>query len=246
MIVLAVDTATPQVGVALRGDDGPIGSLHASPGRRHAEVLAPAIRDLCAHTGVELGEVGLVAVDVGPGLFTGLRVGLATAKALASALEVPALGYTSLAVLARPHRQVGTPVAAVVDVRRREVAWALYGAATDAQPGEMRPPAIASSSDLAESLSALDVAVLAVGDGAERYHDELSAVPGVDLGGPDDAFPSAAVLARMAHEQAGAAGDARLLTPVYLRQADVRIGWAQAPSRPRPAEAGAPGGGDRG
>ncbi|MGH9094232.1 MAG: tRNA (adenosine(37)-N6)-threonylcarbamoyltransferase complex dimerization subunit type 1 TsaB [Acidimicrobiales bacterium] len=128
MIVLAIDTATPQVGVALRGDDGPIGSFHASQGRRHGEVLAPAIQELCCHTGVALADVGLVAVDVGPGLFTGLRVGLATAKALAAALSLPALGITSPEVLARPHRRAGAAVAAVVDVRRGEVAWALYAA----------------------------------------------------------------------------------------------------------------------
>ncbi len=72
----------------------------APRGRRHAEILTPAIAFVCEQAGIDLQEVGVVAVDVGPGLFTGLRVGIATAKALAQALRVPMIGLSSLDLLA--------------------------------------------------------------------------------------------------------------------------------------------------
>jgi tRNA threonylcarbamoyladenosine biosynthesis protein TsaB len=78
-MLLAIDTATPQVGVALWGDEGPIGCLRAAEGRRHGELLAPAIGRLVSGSGRTMADLTAVAVDVGPGLFTGLRVGLATA-----------------------------------------------------------------------------------------------------------------------------------------------------------------------
>jgi len=100
MITLAIETATESVGVALAGDDGIIASVEVHEGRRHAEVLAPAIDFACRHAGVDLGKIAAVGVDVGPGLFTGMRVGAATAKAMGQALQIPVVGVSSLDVLA--------------------------------------------------------------------------------------------------------------------------------------------------
>jgi tRNA A37 threonylcarbamoyladenosine modification protein TsaB len=157
---------------------------------------------------------------------------------------VPGIGFTSLEVLAAAHRPAEQPVAAVIDVRRGEVAWALYQARAAGSPDGARPPAIASPEDLAGALEKLGGPVLAVGDGAERYRSRLEGVPGVTFGGPDASFPSAAVLARSAHRAPAAAGDPRRLAPVYLRPADVRIGWEQAPAGPAAAAvSGGPDGG---
>ena len=228
-MVLAIDTATPRVSVALGGPDGIVGSFDAAAGRRHAETLAPAIRMLSDATGVALADIDRVAVDIGPGLFTGLRVGLATAAALASALGRPAYAACSLDLLALPYAGQARPVAAIVDARRAEVFWALY------LPGEGRlgEPAVAAPEELATVLAGLGVDVLAVGDGALRYaallqgsagageavHPRVEVRPG---------HPSALDLVTMA----AAAGDADLvapglLRPLYLRQADVRIGWTE-------------------
>ena len=102
MLVLGIETATPQVGVAIGGHEGVIASFHTARDRRHAETLAPAIQFLCAQTQLELNDIGVVAVDIGPGLFTGLRVGLATAKAVAHACKVPMIGISSLDLAAFP------------------------------------------------------------------------------------------------------------------------------------------------
>lgn len=229
MIVLGIDTATPALSVALVGPDGTLASFAAEGGRRHTELLAPAIDDLCRAAGVRLGDVDAFAVDVGPGLFTGLRVGLATASALSSALGRPAVGLASTEILAEAHREAGRDVVAVVDVRRFEVAWASYPA-----PGGPGPttPALAAPEHLAEVLAGIrrpGHELVVVGDGALRYREIL--VPAgtsetvIDVESP---YPSAAVAASLARrrlvEGSVAPGP---IAPVYLRQADVHIGWAR-------------------
>ena len=104
MLILGIESATIQIGCAIGGHEGVLASAHSAKGKRHAENLAPAIEFICSQAQVELSEIGLVAVDVGPGLFTGLRVGIATAKATAFALRVPMIGVSSLDLLAFPIR----------------------------------------------------------------------------------------------------------------------------------------------
>ena len=133
MNVLAIETATDAVAVALLRDDGGAAERVHSGGREHAERLVPMIEEVCAAAGCPLSDVGVVAVDVGPGLFTGLRVGVATAKALAYARGVRLLGVSSLDILAGA--AAGHALAAasrvetivpVVDARRGEVFAASY------------------------------------------------------------------------------------------------------------------------
>jgi tRNA threonylcarbamoyladenosine biosynthesis protein TsaB len=262
-MLLALDTATPRVSVSLWGPDevggqatggggpagyGPIASSRAMAGRRHAEILAPAVRAVVEGSGHRMADLTAVAVDVGPGLFTGLRVGVATAKALAAALDLRAVGVTSLEVLAYPHRRQPAVVAAVVDARRREVFRALY----ETRSGrlvELTPPGVVSPAELAEELAALDAAVLAVGDGARRYAEVLVGDGRrIEVAGSVDAHPDAEALAELAAARltAGLYTDANGLRPCYLRPADVRIGWDQRDgSTPRVRVAPATGGPDR-
>src|SRR5262245_65970920 len=121
MLTLGIEMATEQVSVALGGHEGVISLFEVARGRRHAEILTPAIDFVCAQADIGLDERGLVAVDVGPGLFTGMRVGLATAKALALALRLPMIGISSLDLLAFPHRRSDRVVVPVVDARKGEV-----------------------------------------------------------------------------------------------------------------------------
>ena len=100
MLILGIETATEQVGVAIGGHEGVIATFEVAKGRRHAETLTPAIEFVCRQSDIELDEIGCIAVDVGPGLFTGMRVGLAAGKALAQALRVPMIGIPSLDLLA--------------------------------------------------------------------------------------------------------------------------------------------------
>lgn len=215
--VLGVDTATPQVSVALVDASGILAALQVAGGRRHGELLAPAIAEVCRLAEVELRQVGGVAADVGPGLFTGLRVGVSTARALVSALGVPGVGLTSLEILAAAHRHQRRDVVAVVDARRSQVFVARYRP-TGSGLEVVDAPALATPEEAAALANPLGDDVLVVGDGALRYRQLFSG----PVAGPDDAHPSAAVAARLALGR-----PATPLAPLYLRQPDVRIGWAR-------------------
>ena len=132
----------------------------------------------------------------GPGLFTGLRVGLATARAIAAARAIPALGVNSLEALAHACRRRAGLVVPMVDARRGEVYWAMYrcdGAAVE----ELRPPAVVSPDALAAELTGAAEPALAVGDGAWRYRDQLRAA-GADVGDEGEMWPSALAVAELA------------------------------------------------
>jgi tRNA threonylcarbamoyladenosine biosynthesis protein TsaB len=225
-LTLAIDTATPEVSVALGGPEGLVGEINLLPGRRHGEVLAPAIESLLRLAGARLEQVERIGVDAGPGLFTGLRVGVATAKALASALDVPVVPCSSLDLLAHPHRGCGDPVASVVDARRGEVFWALYQPALGGSGMvQTSDPAVSDPDEVGASLPFAANRVLIAGDGARRYSSQLARVQGLRLAGPEFDYPRASVLLALAMTRPSLPADK--VTPTYLRGADVRIGWVQ-------------------
>ena len=249
MKVLAIETATGAVGCALWADGAPLASFVLVAPQRHSEVLMPAIDDLCRYARVPVSAIDGVVVDVGPGLFTGLRVGLATARAIATARNIPTAGVTSLEALAHPHRRRPGLVAAVIDARRGEVYSAVYAGGGALE--ERRPARISSPVDLAAELAALSEPPLAVGDGAWRYRELLPA--GAEVAGPAEASPSPLVVAEIGADILMGRLTGRLSgslpEPVYLRQADVRIGWEEvggrvtgtAPSAPGPPWPAGPG-----
>lgn len=232
MIVVAIESATELVGVAVADEEGPRACVWVTGRRRHAESLAPALSHVLDQSGVGLRDLAAVAVDVGPGLFTGLRVGVATAKGLAQGLGVGVVGVTSCEVLAAGAYAGGWPgpVAAVVDARRGEVFAGWYARGQDGAPLETAPPARRTPEELAADVEASGAPVLVVGDGARRYADLLSPMAGATLAGPSLDGPRPEVLAALAlgRLSAGeAAVPAAEVRPVYLREPDVRINWVQ-------------------
>lgn len=229
MIILGIDTATQQVGCALGGFEGPLASFHSARGRRHAETLVPAVDFVCRTARVELSEVSVIAVDVGPGLFTGLRVGIATAKSLAQALRVPVIGMSSLDLLAHQVRHSPRLIVAVVDARRGEVFSALYRHV----PGGLQRLSdyrVGTAAELANDLLARREEALLVGDGAIRYSDELTRDGGfIELGGVGVQWPSACDLVELTHPRAVREEfvQASELQPMYLRKADAEMNWAK-------------------
>lgn len=218
MRALAWDTSTPAVGVALV-ELGPPARVRAAREQvaenRHGELLAPAIEAVLAEAGVTLADVDALVVGVGPGPFTGLRVGLVTAAALADATGVPAYGVCSLDAIAARHRGDGDLVVAT-DARRREVYWARY----DAAGARLSGPAVDRPADLA---AGLDGEVRLAGAGALAYREVLGVPVGRATPYPD---PVALVELAAARITAGAPGEA--LTPLYLRRPD-----ASPPGRPK-------------
>lgn len=258
MIVLALESATDLVGAALLGEVPPGPPVTETGGRRHAEALAPAVQQVCRDAGVPLAAVDVVAVDVGPGLFTGLRVGVATAKALGQGLGIGVVGVVSLDILAaaavtrRPARSP-CQVVAVVDARRSEVFAARYRfdgcepSAWDPARGQASPAARFAPQALVDELAGVveDGPLVLVGNGVARYQDLFDPLGSVEpLPGPPLLAPPPEILARLARlrlQEGAVATDPVDVLPVYLREADAAINWEQrVPTTALPAPAGNP------
>ncbi|MGD0440661.1 MAG: tRNA (adenosine(37)-N6)-threonylcarbamoyltransferase complex dimerization subunit type 1 TsaB [Acidimicrobiales bacterium] len=232
MKIIAIETATIEVGVAVCDESGPLATVTARPGRRQAETLHPAIADACRIARITPSGLDAVAVDIGPGLFTGLRVGVAAAKALAGALGLPVVTATSLEVLRAACPSVpGAVVIPVIDMRRGEVAWLMPGP----NRGEIH---VGGPSELAGELGALggdSGSVLLVGDGAMRHRGVLEGAPGpaAVFAGTELAAPPVASLGVLAFAAiAGGHGrDPAEVRPYYGREADARINWSSREGR---------------
>lgn len=239
-VVLAIESATDAAGVAVADDDGLLAAVTVGRGRRHAETIAPAVVAVCRSAGVALADLAAVSVDIGPGLFTGLRVGIATATGLAYALGVSVVPVLSLDVLAATAAEATPgerrPVAAVVDARRGEVFWAWYDLAVGADvaqrsvgvPARTTEPRVGAPAELAEEVGRVagPGGTLLLGDGARRYAEALAAA-GATVAGPALAHPPVGVLAAVgvARAAAGEGVDPGAVSACYLREADARINW---------------------
>jgi tRNA threonylcarbamoyladenosine biosynthesis protein TsaB len=227
MLILGIETATAAVSVAIGGHEGVLAQFEVTRGRRHAETLTPAIEFICRQADVEIHEFGAIAVDVGPGLFTGMRVGLAAAKAMAQALRVPMIGLTSLDLLAFPLRHSDRQLVSAVDARKGELFYSFY----QPVPGGVQrvtEPQVGGVDDLIADMIARDHDVLCVGDGALRYRDRILADRRCEFAEQFLAYPSAATLVQLAH--AKALREEWLnpweIQPLYLRPPDAQINWA--------------------
>ncbi|MFC9426402.1 tRNA (adenosine(37)-N6)-threonylcarbamoyltransferase complex dimerization subunit type 1 TsaB [Streptomyces sp. NPDC056987] len=211
MLLLAVDTATPAVTVALHDGSSVLAAERLVDARRHGELLLPAVDRVLARAGRKLDAVTDVIVGVGPGPYTGLRVGLVTASTFGSVLGVPVRGLCTLDGLAYASG-LTEPFVVATDARRKEVYWARY----------------------ADSRTRLtEPAVDRPGDLADRFGDELAGLPVVGAGAllypevfPDARAPehqSAEALAALAAERLAAGGEFLAPLPLYLRRPDAQV-----------------------
>ena len=216
MLIVVLDCATPAItaAVASVGDTVEVLAERVTvDARAHGELLAPSIDAVLRQVGAGPGDLAAVVAGLGPGPFTGLRVGLVTAAALADALDIPGYGVGTLDALG--WATTGRVLVAT-DARRREVYWAVYA---DGQ--RLTGPAVGRPAELP-----LDVAV-AVGDGALRYADVLG-VPVLD----EPRYPPATGLAALAAQRVRDKAPTEQLVPLYLRRPDaVEPGVPKAVSR---------------
>jgi tRNA threonylcarbamoyladenosine biosynthesis protein TsaB len=218
VILLGLDTATTATVVGVLDGAGTVTEVRddPEPGVRpgHANRLLGAAEAALAQAGVSWDEVERIAVGVGPGSFTGLRIGIATARALAQARALPLVGVSSLEALALGAGEAEPLVLAVLDARRGEAFAAGWrGGALVLAPAALSPEA------LAERVGSLEGSPLAVGDGAIRFRGPLEAAGA--LVPPDE---DGAHRLRAEHVcRLGAAGtptDRDALLPDYLREPD--------------------------
>ena len=226
MLILGIETATEQVSVAIGGHEGVLGLFEVTRGRRHAETLVPAIEFLCRQADIEIEEFGAIAVDVGPGLFTGMRVGIAAARSMAQALRIPMIGISSLDLLAFPLRLSDRIIASVIDARRGEIFYAFYRQ-VPAGVQRVSEPRVGRVDDLVADLLDRGQDVVCVGDGALRYRSEITDGLRVEFAEQYLGHPSAAPLVQLAHAKAMREDWVHhsLLAPMYLRRPDAQINW---------------------
>lgn len=228
-LVLGVETATAHSSVCLVDGGGVRACAELGQAQRHGEFTAAAIARCLELAGCTPGDVTAVVAGLGPGRYTGMRVGIATAQAFAHARGIGVVGACTLDVLAQAVRHAVRPVWSAIDARRGEVFWAAYAA--DEAPGLLRrvtEPRVGRPDELAQALSAgtTDGRPLVVGDGA-LAHADLLAATGAEVGSWATATPRATALVELAWPRVEAEdlqAPAELL-PIYLRQADAKIGW---------------------
>jgi tRNA threonylcarbamoyladenosine biosynthesis protein TsaB len=144
-ILLALDSATDLASAALYDGERVLAEVSWHSARRHTVELLPQVDTLCALMGLTAADVSGIAVAVGPGSFTGIRVALSLAKGIASARQLPLLGVSTLDAIAHPHRGQPLPVTALVQAGRGRVCWAYYAPDADTVPWPTGTPAQISS-----------------------------------------------------------------------------------------------------
>ena len=204
MLVLGFDTATPVVSVALHDGERVVSEASAAGGRRHGELLTPMIAKVLADAGATRADLTAVAVGVGPGPYTGLRVGVVTARVLGAVLGIGVHGVCSLDVIAAGLSR-GREFLVATDARRKEVYWARY----DAAGLRVEGPLVGSAGSI-PGAAGLAVA----GHGGQLYPESFGEVIG-------SAYPDARTLCALAVRP----GAVPVLPaePLYLRRPDARV-----------------------
>jgi tRNA threonylcarbamoyl adenosine modification protein YeaZ len=215
VLVLVVDTSTPAVSagvmlvdpmVAGRTGVQSLTEHRVVDERAHGELLAPAVRTVLSTAGIGTCDLAAVVAGVGPGPFTGLRVGLVTAAVMGDGLGIPTYGVCSLDGIGLQSR---VPTLVATDARRKEIYWAVYrGGVALSEPSVDRPDRVA------QLLDGTQVQV-AVGDGAQRHAGVLP-FPVLD----EPRYPSVLALGELAADRIRSRAPSEALTPLYLRRPD--------------------------
>jgi tRNA threonylcarbamoyladenosine biosynthesis protein TsaB len=233
MKLLAIDTCTRRINVAVAvdgviGAQTPVGGDSSGP-PRHVEELAPTIKALLASANVNLRDLDAIAVANGPGMFTGLRVGMATACTIAEVLELPMIALSSLEILAYPLREADCDaVVPLLDARRAELYYEVYPRHANGFGASLGCD-IATIDTLASALMAYPGRTLLCGDAYARFATELEAVHNASFAGDEFSRSSCEAMVHIAYTQwnAGAVVSASEVHPVYVRGSDAEVNVAK-------------------
>jgi tRNA threonylcarbamoyladenosine biosynthesis protein TsaB len=232
MRFLGIETATSSYSVAVAEDDRLLAELASSNTGTRGGLLVPMVDAVLRKAGLAAADVDAVAVSLGPGSFTGVRVALATAKGLALGTGAQLIGFSTLEVLAAGYARPNVTICALLDAGRGD----LYGAVFDSRGGNLRrvAPDALWTPESAAGAAAADGEVHFIGEGAARYRQRLlAAFSGrgrVEFAEEGlNACPLAATVVRLAFQQrAGVLGKdsvAAEIRPIYLRRAEAEINW---------------------
>lgn len=219
MLILAIHSTSAQLGIAVTRDGTVLEEIIFPPGREHLENLAPAIRQVLNNQRLALGDFDGFSASIGPGSFSGIRIGLATVKGMALALSKPVVGISSLEVLAWQALPEGKSGVCIIDARRSE----MYAATYRKDQGELsllRGPMLIKMDTLSGLADRLDQgSVLVCGDTA-IVEAVTRSDPRFVAGAPT--YPSPSVLALLAERyfSSGKSQGVHTLTPLYVRRSD--------------------------
>lgn len=232
MPILAIDTATLVSSVAIATEDTLVAELTVQTRKTHSERLMPYIASLLTMAETEKKDLKAVAVSIGPGSFTGLRIGLATAKAIAYALKIPLIGVPTLTALAFACPSPGVLLAPMLDAQKDNVYLGLYEWNGKTMI-EIQPPRVIPFADANAELAATGRRVLLLGEAAVMHRADIAqpAPPHVVM----PRAGSVAILAQQMHAQ-GVRHDIASLEPLYIRRSEAEVLWER-----RQSEAGADG-----
>ncbi len=220
-VILALDTATAVGSVALCAAEGIVVSRYFDVGLQHSQRLFGEVEAALEAAGIDVGKVRAVAVAIGPGSFTGLRIGLSAAKGLCLAAAKDLVVVSTLEALAARLPFARLPVCSVLDARKREVYAALYDTATGV-PVEVMPPRAIAPAQLVQERAR--TATIYTGDGATAYRDLLAANSAAQFAPLPCARPDAGTIGWLALSklEKGQTADLASVEPDYLRSPDAR------------------------
>ena len=227
MPILALDTATLVSSVAVTAGDKVLAELTLQTKLTHSEVLMPHIKQILEMTKLEKSKIEAIAISIGPGSFTGLRIGLATAKSIAYALDIPMIGVSTLAALAYNYPVEGVYLAPMLDAQKGNVYVAIY-TWLNGQLKEVYKPVVKSFESVLELSQNLDKPVILQGEVAVKYAAKIKEAAGnIRLAMPHMIMPRAASVAMLGQVmmEKGMINDVMTLEPLYIRRSEAEELW---------------------
>lgn len=226
-LMLALDASHMTGSVAVTRGGDPLHEIVFDASDTHSATLMPAVDECLAAAGVTIRDIELFVTVIGPGSFTGLRIGLATVKGFAAIERRPVTAVGSLEMIAAALSSTAGLIVPLIDARRGEVYTALYEI-TGGDPKEILPPFASSPGSLAAHIRELGYTetLTLAGSGLDRYRDELESSFPEDtvFGGPSSAQPTVALAARLAlGRDAVPYGELSSLEPLYVRPPDAKL-----------------------
>ena len=227
MPILAIETASLVSSVALATADTLLAEITLQTKKTHSEILMPHIAEILNMAGVSKMDITAVAVSIGPGSFTGLRIGLATAKSLAYAMKIPLIGVSTLSALAYGCFVPGAILAPMLDAQRGNV----YHAVFEWQNGnltELMPATVLGIDEALNKLAQYNTPVIVMGEAAVQYREKIEQIAEpLVLAAPHMIIQRASSVAGLGHMmiKEGVQHDVMALEPLYIRRSEAEVLW---------------------
>lgn len=229
MIVLGIETATPVAGVAVVDGNNIMAERMVNNQRTHSVNLLPMIKAVIEEAGIYPGQLNAIAVSSGPGSFTGLRIGMSTAKTLAQVWGLPVVGISTLDSLAYPLAGMKNLVCPIMNARKNELYTAIYDSAEGVFE-KIYGPAAVTPEELAGIIRDWNRGVTFLGDGVPIYREILTKLLNdVEFAPAAVSFPRGAGVAELGVIEASKGGgmDPLKLVPRYIRLSEAESKWLQ-------------------